>query len=110
MKGKTDKWLRRRFRFYNKKFFDNSIEEPEIIVFIPLLKEKCDGYTRWLSQHPTRLEIDDSLRNHPCLTNIVILHEMAHLKLGPSYLEDHGMLYGAEIVRLFNAGAYEGLL
>lgn len=45
---------------------------------------------------------------------IVLLHEMIHLKF-PEYVGnhpnlDHGMLFQSKIVELFNKGGYDGLL
>jgi hypothetical protein len=47
---------------------------------------------------------------------ILLIHEMAHAVLEgiyfghPSHNPGHGMIYQAELYRLFLAGAYDGLL
>lgn len=65
-----------------------------------------------------RIIIDRSLACHPDLTILVVMHELAHAELcvgdtvytGHDPLFDHGQRFGAIIVRLFEAGAYDNLL
>lgn len=110
MKGQTNDALRRLFRTLNKVRFNNEIEEPDVIRFADLEEEELSGSATTTSQAPTVVEISHGLRMYPSLTAIVTLHEMAHLHVGTGYHPSHGMRFQAEIWRLIQEGAYDGLL
>ncbi len=103
----TDAKLRTFFHQYNRQYFGGQLEEPRVIRFADM---KSDGLTTTCSQFPTRVEIDRHLRRHASCVKITLLHEMVHLKIGRDCLKHHGIRFAAELVRLFNAGAYDGLL
>lgn len=62
------------------------------------------------------IEIKKNLNSHPDLVMIVLLHEMVHAYLGAvghvgySHDKGHGGRFHVEIDKLFQKGAYEGLL
>ena|SRR5579863_1608743 len=104
----TEAELRRAFTFFNKYYFDGKLHNPYEIKFKKLASndgasKRCDrGYY---------IHIEEGLRRFPNFAIITLLHEMAHVaRQDIMYPDGHGMQYSAEIIRLFNAGAYEGLL
>lgn len=101
----TNKDLLKLFRRINLKYFRNAISEPKI-EFRPLAKLGVDGMAKMLTNE---LYIDSDLKDHPCLAEGVLIHEMIHLLLGPDYLVPHGERFAAEKVRLWNAGAFEDI-
>lgn len=112
----TNKRLREIFREYNQAFFKSAIAEPTDISFkdIPR-KADCDARSGCLGRkHDNRtfIHVSADYRKHPCTACAALIHEMIHLHLGwqASVEADHGLLFGAEVVRLFKIGAYEGLL
>ncbi len=110
MAAVTNKELRSEYRRLNERFFGGSLPEDTTVRFGDLEDEDEDGYCA-----EDEIVIDKDLRKHGDLASIILLHEMTHLSLGPSYRgypsdDGHGMRFQAEIVRLFEAGAYDGLL
>lgn len=113
-KGMTDRDLQICAYHIDKTYFDSKLPGTLEVKFVKNLwnkGEKCDGIF-----HPSRMiiSIDDRLRQHPDMCNIVLIHECAHVSL-PNYKggpmdKHHGMLFQAKIVELFNAGAYDGIL
>jgi hypothetical protein len=111
IKKQTNDDLRRMFRRLNKDRFNKEIEEPDVIRFADLQEEEISGSASMTSQSPSVLEIDNGLRLFPRLTEIITLHESAHLRLlAKGYDPYHGMQFQAEIWRLISQGAYDGLL
>lgn len=110
MKRQTNDDLRRMFRQLNKMRFGNMLEEPDVIRFADLAEEELSGHVTETTQAPTVLEIDHGLKTYPSLTTIVMLHEQAHLGVGCGYHPMHGTAFQAEIYRLMQSGAYDGLL
>jgi hypothetical protein len=108
-----DRKLKKLFDSLNQNYFDDKIPPSTQVVFGKTTKN-ADGNYRPIEN---KIVIHSSLKKHDILTTICVLHEMAHAKLnavyvGGNYSDDphHGMIYQAELVRLFNAGAYDGLL
>jgi hypothetical protein len=60
--------------------------------------------------------IDEAYKRSMVVSNILMLHEMAHAALDKVYVgypgrnEAHGMVYQAELWRLIHTGAYDDLL
>jgi SprT-like family protein len=110
MKKTTDKQLQKEFDELNERFFDYRLTAIKI-GFKKMIK--TDGAFNCIDKE---IKINDGLRNFPVLTSIVLLHEMAHADLDlrgyKGYQSDggHGMVYQAELDRLYKAGAYDGLL
>ena len=108
-----DSKLRQYFNNYNTQFFQDKLPSTTPLFFVKNLKrgrERCDAM---YSSTTGSIKIDESLRDHENLAVICLVHEMAHAYLyikGCSEFDDHGMIYQAELVRLFNAGCYDGLL
>jgi hypothetical protein len=110
----TDRGLRKYFRVYNESYFDNKLLSSTIVEFGKTVKNSDGNYR----SKENRIVINQDIMEHDVLVCICLLHEMAHAKLyltaycGGANNDDphHGMLYQAELVRLFNAGAYDGLL
>src|SRR6266571_49508 len=102
----TDKALRRMFRRLNRLWFNDRVPEPDVIRFAKL--DDDDGNLS-SSDGQVTLQINRDFARHPGAAEIVMLHEMVHA-LMPECKVEHGCRYGAEIVRLWAIGAYEGLL
>lgn len=114
----NNKDLRRMFMYNNHRFFNNQIPDHIAVVFgkvkhYPDLKDASGFY----DHSEQKIVIDEVLSSFGKSTETIVLHEMAHARLVmDGYLgntdsgERHGMRFQAEIVRLFNAGSYDGLL
>lgn len=102
----TNKDLQELFDYFNERFFEDRVR-----VKVRFGKIKEDGLCD--TEHIT---ISDTLKRHPDLIAIVLLHEMTHGYLNETgyvgHEQDggHSTLFHAEIDRLYRAGAYEGLL
>jgi hypothetical protein len=110
MTGAKLKWY---FEGYNVQFFQDKIPPSTLVFFVKNLRqgrEKCDGKYSFTTKS---IKIDEGLREHENLVVICLIHEMAHayidVKNGNGF-DDHGMIFQAELYRLFMAGAYDGLL
>lgn len=105
----TNKELQRLFEEYNERFFDGRLSG--VIVKFEKLR-KYDGLYRFRGE----IAVHKSLRSHPELAKIVLLHEMVHADLMKGgyigHTEDtgHGTHFHVGIDRLYKVGAYEGLL
>lgn len=103
----TNKKLKYGFDHLNERFFNNEI--PDMVVRFGKIKQ--DGIC-----YPKEIIIADSLRYHPDLATIVLLHEMVHAHLhaqgyvGYEHDEGHGSKFHVAVDQLYNIGAYEGLL
>ncbi len=109
----TDARLRKFFTTYNDMYFDNKVPQNTQVTFGKTTRGSDGNFLR----KEGKIVIDVSIYDHDSLALICLLHEMIHAKLESTYVggassEDgiHGMIYQAEIVRLFHAGAYDGLL
>ena len=115
----NDSKLQYMFNCLNDTFFKGRIAPGVRALFVPtrLLKrsKKNAVDARWLSDI-REIHIDAVYARSEPMSAILLLHEMAHAALDGTYIGQatddpgHGMIYQAELVRLFNAGAYDGLL
>jgi len=109
MKKTTDKKLQKQFDELNERFFGYRLEA----ITVQFAKISPDGL---FNMRTKEIKLNDGLRKFPVLGLTVLLHEMAHADLDlhgyRGYLRDggHGMLFQAELNRLYQAGAYDGLL
>lgn len=108
----TNKQLKTAFLNLNDRFFDGKISELTIVKFGDI---KEDG----LFQSDTQfgcIQINKRLKAHPDFVTLVLLHEMVHAylaaigHLGYEMDKGHGSRFHVEIDRLYQKGAYEGLL
>lgn len=114
---RVEKKLNQMFRNFNSRFFDGRLN-PGIKVFAT--PEKCFEKRVKGFWSPTRNEIHikQEYADDLGIAALILLHEMVHADLGSSYVgqelfcddTDHGMIFKAEIVRLFKAGSYDNLL
>lgn len=109
----TDKELQTVYRRLNKRFFDNRIQlRAKYISFGDA--EDCDGADG--IELGDEIFIHESLRVHPDLAILVLLHEMVHADLrqdgyvGYEHDAGHGVRFKGGIDRLYRAGAYDDLL
>lgn len=114
----TEKNLRELFQWLNKTYFHSQVAEP--LEFKWCDGKRCaakgsdahSGYKSRKEDYVTFVHVHPDFRNHQVVTQTAMLHEMVHCKL-PSQKTDqaqHGWNFGAEIVRLFEIGAYQDLL
>ena len=108
------------FTGFNQTFFDSRINRTVKVRFV------SSGKLRLINRRhdidavrcPTTNEIliDRIYARSESIACILLLHEMAHAALESTYVghptnnPGHGMIYQAELYRLFMAGAYDGLL
>ena len=104
---KNDPTLKRWFRTFNARYFDNTL--PNAVVFWEPSFVTGDALGEVVQQEgqPIILRIDPSIKFSTALTKLVLLHEQAHLRLWP-YL-GHGKRFQAEMLRLAAMGAFKNL-
>lgn len=107
-RAKANYRLRKSFDDNNELFFNNQLERPTILEYRRL--RDAAGETTYLDDGMTSLVIHEDLIKFERLTEIVLLHEMAHIANGRNYKPDHGLLHDAELHRLYLSGAYADLL
>lgn len=108
---------------FDEEFFDGRIRKQRGQVkarFVPSkeLNKANKDYDADAGFRPRTNEIliDEMYSRSEPLTCILLLHEMAHAVLEGSYKghpsrnPGHGMVYQAELFRLFHAGAYDSLI
>jgi hypothetical protein len=114
----NDAGLQMLFEGFSEVFFYGRIAPGVKARFVAskLLKnrrQKSDA--RWCPLE-REIHIDEVYARSEPMTAILLLHEMAHAALESTYVGQptddpgHGMIYQAELYRLFHAGAYDGLL
>jgi hypothetical protein len=91
----------------NKKYFGNELPVPLDLKF---KKMPYDGDTRYMTSGGVKVYVHVDFKSHLGSAEMVLLHEIIHVKLGFDYKGDHGMRFEAEKVRLFMAGAYDKIL
>lgn len=105
----TNAFLREEYKRLNKRFFENLLPKDLSVKFGDLSEDNAHGLSTG-----DEILIDNRLRHSDCLTAIILLHEMVHISLPEygGYPADggHGMRFQARIVKLFEQGAYDGLL
>jgi hypothetical protein len=92
---------------FQKRFFHNLKTDMKIVVSPEINGLACFDYTK------NAIYITNAVLSFRKTSKIALLHEMIHINL---YAENadadpkHGHRFQAEIDRLFNSGAYKGLL
>ena len=111
---RTNQWLQESYRLFNDVYFGGNLPCNAAVVYgVPNKKHDAHFDPRNMS-----IVVWEGLKDHDGLALLCLLHEMAHFKLemgghrGGTTIKDknHGMIFQSEIVRLFNIGAYDGLL
>jgi hypothetical protein len=110
----TNAWLRKQFEHLNYRFFGNRIPQTVKVEFANLTKERANGTWSLLEG---MIRIDGPMKKvGELMILLILLHEMIHADLeyqgykGYPCDAGHGMRFQGELVRLWNAGAYDGNL
>lgn len=105
----TNRDLKNFFRVMNNRFFNGEISQRYTVRF---KRMKDDGL-----HIPSNREIfiNEDFRAHGDVAWVILVHEMAHAALHPSYIGHkhdggHGTRFHAKIDELYKLGAYDGLL
>ena len=107
--------LKKMFLTLNERFFNDRLDKNTKVHFVDDLQDEETGTELNGSQEGDEICLDSSLKIIGAdVIQIFLLHEMKHADL-PEYVgsvedNDHGMLFQAKTVELFNKGAYDGLL
>ena len=110
----TNTWLRKQFDQLNHYFFDDRIPSNIKVKFDSFYGDTANG-TWGIKDHLLTVNPEMKRAGEPLIL-VILLHEMVHADLeyrgyrGYPYEGGHGMRFQAELVRLFNAGAYDGNL
>jgi len=108
------------FHGFNETFFGNRINRTvKVRLVSPAQLRKINKYheadAAWRPA-VNEIWIDSTYGRSESIACLLLLHEMAHAALESTYVghpthnPGHGMIYQAELFRLFMAGAYDGLL
>jgi hypothetical protein len=92
--------LRRWFRYYNKKYWNNELPDDTVLLWAPLTDAHGEARVK-------EIRLDPGLQLFPKFMRIILLHEMAHLR---NLRWHHGKKFQNEIDRLYAAGAFRGLI
>lgn len=107
--------LERAFATYNRKYFGGKL--PKVaVVWSQIIGRKFDGECDWTVDAKTRkvipeetvIRIDRKIKRQVCYSEMVLLHEMAHLKLAGKNAK-HGKHWQREMHRLARIGAFDKL-
>ena len=108
------------YQGFNEVFFDNKLPRYVKVMFVPekMLRKINKYHEADAAWRPGDGEIwiDVIYARSESVALQFLLHEMAHVKLEGTYYghptknPGHGMIYQAELYRLFHAGAYDGIL
>jgi hypothetical protein len=120
-KPQTDRDLELMFHCINKQFFDAAIN-PAIKCRYVSQKELDkrstheDGADAMWCPMIGEIWVDEAYKRSQAVSTLLLIHEMAHAALQDSYVgypgnnQGHGMIYQAELYRLFHAGAFDDIL
>lgn len=108
-RAQANRRLRKAFNSLNKLYFKKSLKPPRFLEYGELSRS-IDGLQMFLEDGSSHIEINKNMIGKERHVLLTLLHEMVHQKNGPNYKPEHGMLFDAEIHRLYMAGAYDGLL
>ena len=111
---RNDKWLAKSYTSYNDHYHNNTLPDNITVRF----GKPLNGSDAHWDPTAREIVVDTALNVHDALALICLHHEMAHVKMhmdgyvGGTVVEDshHGMRYQAELNRLYQWGAYDGLL
>lgn len=116
----TEKDMSVLFDGFNEEFYDGEIRPPVKIRFVSekemrktCIHKEADAVW-WPKLH--EIWIDKVYARSESICCLLLLHEMAHAALENVYVghpgphRGHGMIFQAEIYRLIQAGAYDGVL
>ncbi len=96
---KTQKWLKSWYNYANRTYFGKKLPKNTPIRWA-VLDELDLGW-----QMGDEIVISTALQAWPAIAQIIVLHEMVHLKCGGS----HGKRFQKEMLRLAKAGAMKDL-
>ena len=113
-KKRNNKWLAKSYTSYNDHYHNNTLPDNITVRF----GKPLNGSDAHWDPTAREIVVDTTLNVHDALALICLHHEMAHVKMhmdgyvGGTVVEDshHGMRYQAELNRLYQWGAYDGLL
>lgn len=108
----TNAQLKKLYLKFNKRFFDNRLDKDMVVTFEHDLEDEETGQELNGIQFGDEVILNESLKLVGMdYISIILLHEMVHADL-PDYnpADIHGPLFQAKVVRLFEKGAYDGLL
>ena len=108
---RSDRKLRRWYKQYNQKFFDNQLPADAVVSWEDCGPSEIGGTDR-LADGRFILAVDPILRylKLTVVARSTLLHEMAHVKLWESSPNhQHGPVFQEEMLRLARLGAFEKL-
>ncbi|SRR6266403_5412273 len=103
----TNKKLKRLYKSYNRKHFQNKL--PDITVRFEEIedRENALGETIFIGGEPGQINIDKKLKRWHKVTGMVLLHECVHVSLPMKIM--HGPRFEARMRRLAKNHAFVGL-
>jgi hypothetical protein len=92
------------FDKYNRLYFDGKLK----VSAVRFARLRVCGETTFFDNADPVIEIDRTLLGRGRFVRMILLHEMAHVELGPDV--GHGRKFVRRLHRLVRQGAYDGLL
>ena len=113
----TNKMLQNWYNIFNSRFFEGRLPPDIEVRFARTEDDKDQLGSDCMGCYIKSLKlilVDARLDGYWKVLQSNMLHEMAHVRwpdhISHKHIADHGMMFQRELVRLFEAGAYDGLL
>ena len=107
----SDKQLVHWYHRYNREWFNGELPADTILYWEPPPDSHADTCPVYeVADGKFEIRLDPALKGVPDYWKILLLHEMAHLKLWPTHSRhQHGKIFQEEMQRLALAGAMKTL-
>lgn len=103
---RNDPLLKRWFKRFNEKYFENSL--PDALIFWEPAMVTGDLLGEIRQESGTFIiRIDPSIKFSTALSKLILLHELCHMRIWPT--DGHGKKFQNEMLRLASLGAFKNL-
>ena len=98
----TSAALQRRYRFYNREYFENRLPRRMKVRFVKSISGRVMG-----DVNEDEIRVSRYYCRADKTAHLVLLHEMAHLSIGRWF--SHGSIFDEEMTRLACKGAFSDI-
>lgn len=94
------------YKYFNKRFFRNSLPDVWVTFGRLPIGTQVMGRSHFAGPNyePYKITVSSRLKHWDSVCIIILLHEMAHVSIGGKYA--HGKRFFQELDRLYKAGVY----